>query len=113
MSLRFRLSMLLCLIFAAFVSGYGAYSSIRQGAERALPQELYDRLSAEGQDAEYFLRPSGGYVGIYTGSRARTPLSVTGIELSALRGADRALIEKGIPVASHEALLYLLEDLGS
>ena len=33
--------------------------------------------------------------------------------LAALRTADRALVEKGIPVTDRQSLLYLLEDLGS
>lgn len=112
MSLKFRLGMLLCLMAAAAISLYTAYSSINRTADSRVPQDIYaEFLSLE--NAEYYLRPNGEYVGIYSGTRGRTPLSVTGIELSNLRGADRALIEKGIPVADSAALLSLLEDLGS
>ena len=52
-------------------------------------------------------------MGVYSGKRTKQPLSVTAIELAALRTADRALVEKGIPVTDRQSLLYLLEDLGS
>ena len=38
---------------------------------------------------------------------------MTGIELSCLRNADRAMVQAGIPVLSRQELLLLLEDLGS
>ena len=41
------------------------------------------------------------------------PVTVTAIEVSNLRGADRAMLEKGIPVSDKSELLELLEDLGS
>ena len=113
MSLRFRVSLIACLLLAAGISVYGTYSSIVRTASGALPEELYARLADSAQEAEYFLRPCGKYVGVYSGKRTKQPLSVTAIELSALRTADRALVEKGIPVTDRQALLYLLEDLGS
>lgn len=113
MGIKIRLAMLACLICAAGFSLYGAYSSIMRAAGQTLPEEVYAQFLAYEAEASYYLRPSGAYVGIYQASRSRTPISVTGIELSALRSADRALIEKGIPVADEAALLTLLEDLGS
>ncbi len=53
-----------------------------------------------------------GSVAVFDGGDG-TPRSVTDITLSSLRAADRALIERGVPVASEEELLALLEDLGS
>ena len=50
---------------------------------------------------------------VYDGDGYRAPLSVTGIELQCLRGADRAMVEAGIPVTDRRELLLLLEDLGS
>ena len=54
-----------------------------------------------------------GFVAVYTASRSRAPESVTAIEVASLRSADRAMIERGIPVADRQELLELLEDLGS
>ncbi len=113
MSLRFRLGMLLCLMAAAMISLYTADSTIARTADRRVPQEIYESFLSAGKDAEYYLRHCDGYVGIYSGSRGKTPLAVTEIELSNLRSADRALISKGIPVADSASLLSLLEDLGS
>ena len=78
-----------------------------------IPDELYARFLGSGEEAEFYLRPCGGYIAVYPGIRDKVPLSVTGIELSALRSADRALIEKGLPVSDERNLLFLLEDLGS
>lgn len=113
MGLKIRMVMLLCLVAAAALSGYGAYSSIRRTAESAVPEEVYAQLMADAEDAEFFLRSDGSHVAVYSGARGRTPVSVTGIEVSGLRSADRAMLDAGIPVADRETLLYLLEDLGS
>ena len=54
-----------------------------------------------------------GSVAVFSGGDPAQPLSVTDIALSSLRATDRALIERGLPVASQEDLQTLLEDLGS
>ena len=113
MSLKFRISLIAGRMLAAGISVYGTYSSIARTAGGALPEEIYAHLADSAQEAEFFLRPCGKYVGVYSGKRTKQPLSVTAIELSALRTADRALVEKGIPVTDRQALLFLLEDLGS
>ncbi len=59
------------------------------------------------------LGPWQGSVAVFENRKMETPLQVTGIELNALRATDRALIERGLPVASQEALQRILEDLGS
>ncbi len=54
-----------------------------------------------------------GSVAVFDGGGRETPRSVTNIALSSLRAADRAMIERGVPVGSEEELQALLEDLGS
>jgi len=58
------------------------------------------------------LRALDGRLAVYAAD-TDSPMLITDIELSTLRGADRELIEAGLAVADHEALLALLEDLGS
>jgi hypothetical protein len=54
-----------------------------------------------------------GSVAVFDGGDSGVPKRVTDIDLSTLRATDRALIERGYPVESEEALQALLEDLGS
>ena len=54
-----------------------------------------------------------GSVAVFDGGASGLPKRVTDIDLASLRATDRALIERGYPVESEEALQALLEDLGS
>ena len=82
-------------------------------AAEVVPEEVYASFAGREDSAEFFLRPCDGFVAVYDGRREKTPVSVTDIELANLRGADRALVQKGIPVENRRELLRLLEDLGS
>ncbi len=110
---RFKLALLMCLVAAALYTGVEAWQALRPARENKLPQEVYARFLARADSAEYYLKNSGDYVAVYDDRRAREPVSVTGIELDSLRGADRAMVEEGIPVIDRKELLLLLEDLGS
>jgi len=113
MRLRLKMLLLLCLMLSAVLSAVGAWRSLQVEKGRGAPRELYEKLIEDGGEAEYYLRSSGNYVAVFEGEREKTPLSVTGIELSVLRSADRAMLELGIPARSLNELLMLLEDLGS
>ena len=63
--------------------------------------------------AEYFLKNCDGFVAVYRSTKGRAPESVTAIEIAGLRAADRAMLERGIPVSDRQELLELLEDFGS
>ena len=65
------------------------------------------------QEGKLMLGAWEGSVAVFDLGDPSAPLQVTDIELGSLRAADRALIERGYPVASPEALQTLLEDLGS
>lgn len=112
MGIRIKAALLLCLLSAAAYSVFGAYESMHRNSSAAVTAELSSRF-ADPKSAEYFLRDSGGYVAVYDGRLARTPVTVTAIETSALRDADRELLARGIPVPDGAELLQLLEDLGS
>ena len=108
-----RVALLLCLASAAVLSVCGAYRSLHRGQSDLLPEDISAQFSGREDTAEFFLRESGGYIAVFSGRRERTPLSVTGIEISELRAADKALVSRGIPVSGTPELLMLLEDLGS
>lgn len=112
MGTKIKAAILLCLMSAAAYSVCGAYRSIHRPGSDSLPEELSARFEI-GQAAEYYLKNENGYIAVYESRRARSPLSVTGIEISVLRNADRMLLNRGIPVKDAAELLELLEDLGS
>lgn len=113
MRLKLRVGLLLCLGAAAVLSGIGAAKSLRPVQKSNIPQEIYSGFSAKADSAQFFLKCCGEYVAVYEGAKDKKPVTVTRIELDCLRGADRAMLEAGIPVADRQELLLLLEDLGS
>lgn len=108
-----RIFLLLCLMALAAHMAQRAYLSIRPWEESKLPGELYGSLLRLSPEPEYVLRGSGGYVAVYPNRRGAKAERVTGIELSSLREADRAMLRRGIPAADFQSMLQFLEDLGS
>lgn len=70
-------------------------------------------FSRRGGAEGYVLAASDGRVAVFTAGDRRNPVAVTDIELNTLRAADRALLDAGLAVPDSDALLRLLEDLGS
>ena len=112
MNVRLRAALLLGLSALAARSAAAAVESVRPAWEAALPEEIYARLVERAPEAAYLLRCRDGVVVVYEGENRRTPAAVTDVDVTLLRRADRAMLEKGIPAADREALLRLLEDLG-
>lgn len=113
MGFRWRIALLLALAGAALFTGTEAMRSLRPVPDLQFPAEVYARYARNAGSAVCYLRQDGDYVAIFPDGRSREPSAVTDIELRGLRRADRAMIEAGIPVASRQELLQLLEDLGS
>ncbi len=113
LQIRLKMALLMCLAAAALYTGAEAWRTLRPVQTSDLPVELYARFAARADEAEFYIKESGGYVAVFSGARDREPVTVTGIELDALRSADRAMVEEGIPVIDRKELLLLLEDLGS
>jgi len=113
MRLKIRMVLLLCLVLAAAVSAGEAWRSLKPEKGKDIPKELYEQMLENRERAEFYLKNSQGYVAVFKGEREKKPMTVTGIEVSVLRGADRAMLELWIPVADSQELLMLLEDLGS
>ncbi len=99
MRTTFRIVLCVCLLAAAVTMA--AFTAADLTKERPLPEESLRLGAWEGS------------VAIFDGSDPGTPRAVTDIALGSLRATDRALIERGFPVASEEELQSLLEDLGS
>jgi len=73
---------------------------------------LADFAPAPESPGGYVLGAAEGRVAVLDAA-SRSPVSLTDIELSGLREADREKLSTGLPVESREELLSLLEDLGS
>ena len=111
--MRIKAALLLCLMAAAALTASEAWRTLKVEKGRGIPGDVYEKIISENGEAEFYLRESGGFVAVFQSQRDKTPLTVTGIETSVLRKADRAMLELGIPVSDGQALLMLLEDLGS
>lgn len=113
MRLKLRAGLLLLLVSMAIFTAAKAAQSLQPPWKRWIPEEVYDSLSRKAGNAEFFLGSKEGYVAVFEGRKDTQPLDITAIEIDSLRLADRAMLEKGIPVSDSTALLQLLEDLGS
>ena len=113
MNIKLKAMVLCALVAAAAVSGSAAVKTLKPAAKTKLPAEIYARYKVMEDGAKFFLRPEGEYIAVYQDKRGKNPLMVTGIELSCLRDADKAMVEAGLPARDRRELLMLLEDLGS
>lgn len=113
MNLKLRAGVLALLGATAVYAALGAAKSLHPVVRDTLPAEIYARYSAIEESAQFFLKSCDGFVAVYKGAKGRSPETVTAIEVSSLRSADRAMLARGIPVTDREELLALLEDLGS
>lgn len=105
--------LLLLTAGVAVCTAVAAFKNIRHLQSRPVPAELYEQYESNRGEAVYYLRSIDGHLAVFGAGNARRPLQLTDIDIEALPGADRAMLEKGIPVASREELLKLLEDFGS
>lgn len=97
--MRTTLRIVLCICLMAVAVTMAAFTMADLSRERHTPEQMLRLGAWEGS------------VAIFDGGAA--PRSVTDIDLSSLRAADRAMIERGYPVGTEEELQALLEDLGS
>lgn len=113
MMMKIKVAMLVLLATTAMFTAMEAYSSLQPVGSDWPPEEMFTALFGSADEAEYYLKSCDGFVAVYTGVRARSPERVTAIETSGLRGTDKAMLDRGIPVTDRETMLVLLEDLGS
>lgn len=114
MQLKLKLSILSVLLLGAVLSSAAAIHSfavVRRQASAAHPPVVAQQYTDYG-NAAYILKESNGYVAVFS-SNPQKVLQVTDIQVSGLRAADQALLENGIAAIDRQALLELLEDLGS
>ncbi|MEG1633323.1 MAG: hypothetical protein RR314_04650 [Oscillospiraceae bacterium] len=113
MKLYVKGALLAALSLGAAVSAYKAVGGIREReVEEKRPVYTYE-WSCDPDEAAFVLREYDGHVGVFDSNAAKSPVTVTDIELDCLRRADRDMLTAGIAVADRAELLTLLEDLGS
>ena len=112
-NLKIRAAALLVLAAAAGYTASEAMQTLRPRSRDELPAQVYAALASDAEEAEYFLKNCGGYVAVYEDAKYKDPPSLTPIETAILRSADRAMLDRGIPIRGQRELLALLEDLGS
>lgn len=71
------------------------------------------RTASQPSEMYYVLGERDGNVAVYSSGNLDQPVTVTNIELSQLREADRSMISARLIAGSETQLLQLLEDLGS
>ena len=108
----FRLLLLLFMLAAAAACAASAYSTVKARPSQ-MPDAVYAALVSACNDPECYLGESNGCVAVFADRGRRKAIRITDIELAALRRGDKAMLERGIPVADERSLLSLLEDLGS
>lgn len=114
MQLKLKLSILSVLVLGALLSSAAAIHSfavIHRQTPAVQPPVVAQQYTDYG-NAAYILKESDGYVAVFS-SNPQKVLQVTNIQVSSLRAADQALLENGITATDRQALLELLEDLGS
>ena len=111
--MRIRAALLLVLTAAACYTAGEAYRTLLPRTRDQIPMQIYTAFTAEAEQAQYFLKNCEGYVAVYGDAAYKTAPALTSIATAELRSADRAMLEKGIPVRGRSELLTLLEDLGS
>lgn len=110
---KIKALLLVLLALSATYTAMEAYSTLQPTSMDIPTEEMLSAIFDAGDGAEYYLKNCDGFVAVYSGFGTRRPDSVTAIETSGLRLADKAMLERGIPVPDRERLLELLEDLGS
>jgi len=96
---------LICAV--AIVTG-----SIALGQISATDDYLVEYLADIADHPGYWLRDTEGYIGVYYDGWGH-PVFISIIPVSSLHGQDRDDVKKGIPVATRQELMELLEDFGS
>jgi hypothetical protein len=101
-------------IFAAALVVTLAAGGAGQAGQPAEPAIAVSEPAEEKQEElRFIVREQGGTVCVFREGFDVQPAIVTEISVEDLPAADRALLEAGMEVAGREALLRLLEDLGS
>ena len=65
MGLRIRIGLLICLAMGAVFTGMEAVRTLRPEKSEVIPETVYAQYGERAENAEFFLRSSGGSVAVY------------------------------------------------
>ena len=100
--MKIGIRLIICTVFLAIAVTMAAFTVTN----------LLDKHDP-ANDGLFVLGEVGGNIAVFGANDLKNPVSVTDIEVSSLRTADKALIQNGLITASEEEIRSLLEDLGS
>ena len=104
-----RIRIIVCAItvcIAVIMSAITIASFRESGAAPEIPAP---QLAAAG----YVIREHHGRIAVFSADNPDSPITVTNINISALRDSDRNLLTSGISIPDEAQVAQLLEDLGS
>ena len=111
--LKLKIALLCLMLSGALYTGAQAIGKVNSLRKNPIPEKIYADFTARSEQAEYYLKAFGGYVGIFEDEDFEKLLRLTEVELINLRDGDRAMLEKGIPIMDRKQLLEILEDIAS
>ena len=104
------IKMIVCAGTAAIALTMAVFTLAGFSPSSAPPAQLQQ---AAVSSAGFILGEKDGSIAVYPAGGGSEPLVITNISLDRLRESDRELIRAGLPAASEDELLRLLEDFGS
>ncbi|HHU22064.1 MAG TPA: hypothetical protein GXZ52_01390 [Clostridiales bacterium] len=114
MKTKIRIGLSCFLIVAAIVS---AISALALESKESIKNQNFTVSESHEEDTGakegFILKEYEGYIGIFSPGFEKIPITVTDIEVSTLREADKELLAAGIYTSSREEMMQLLEDFGS
>jgi hypothetical protein len=110
---KIRMALGCFLIVAAVASAVSALAVETKNVHGKSFEEIEYREETDDVREGFILKEYEGYIGIFSPGFEKIPITVTDIEVSTLREADKQLLRAGIFAASREEMMQLLEDFGS
>ena len=98
---------------AALVLTLAAGGAVSAKLPEEPPAAVSDPAGPTPEALRFFVSERGGKVCVFREDCRTQPAIVTEISVEGLPEADRALLAEGMQIEGREALLRLLEDLGS
>lgn len=102
------LTIAVVLFAVALLTGRVWGRTAEQPAEPLAAAHITDIADAGG----YVVKEYNGKIAVFTRDFSEEPAVVTEHETALLRAVDKAMLQKGVPLATYEEVLHLIEDFG-
>lgn len=108
MKQRIRIIVCAITVCIAVIMSAITIASFRE-SNTPTPEIPAPQLAAAG----YVIREHHGRIAVFSADEPDSPITVTNININALRDSDRRLLTSGISISDEAQVAQLLEDLGS